>query len=65
MPSLASHGPQYAGGKGSGNVAYTELCWRQDLVASNQIAGTLRDVLFARGLAKLVFVFSRMDAELD
>ena len=25
-------------GEGSGLVAYTELCWRQDLVASNQIA---------------------------
>ena len=25
---------------GSGIVAYTELCWRQDLVASNQIAAS-------------------------
>ena len=27
-------------GEGSGIVAYTELCWRQDLVASNQIAAS-------------------------
>ena len=46
---------QYARGKGSGNIVHNGLSQAQECGASNQIAGTLRHVLFACGF---VFVFT-------
>ena len=52
-------------GKGSGIVAYTELCWRQDLVASNQIAASFHVINKTLRVPRLIIRDTLVHPSLD
>ena len=52
-------------GEGSGIVAYTELCWRQDLVASNQITASFHVINKTLRVPRLIIRDTLVHPSLD
>ena len=63
ITSLA--GQTLSRGKGSGIVAYTELCWRQDLVVSNQIVASFHVINKPCATPRLIIRDTLVHSSLD